>query len=111
MNELILDITVDGRAQSLHMDEFPLDFLGTMDITRASEIKFNKYTQKWDIWVPDSDSFTKTVQGFSAYDIARKFEVEWLQECRREECHPLSGQGYIAARRVAENYDGVVHEG
>ncbi len=104
MNELVIDVSIDGRVQALHMDEFPLSFLGKMHVTRASEIKYNSNTQRWDIGIPHGSVFVKTVGGFCGYDLARKFEVAWLQECRKQGCSPLSEEGYTAARGVAEKY-------
>jgi len=82
---MVIDITLDGTAQAMHRDEFPLGFLGRQKIERASEIIFNEDTQLWDIHpAVDCGGFSHHVaaRGFDCYDTARKVEVAWFEECR-----------------------------
>ena len=89
--EIVIDINQVGGAQGMHFDKFSLGFLGRQKITRASEILFNEDTQLWDIWIPGGHE--SCVTGFSGYDEARSFEVQWLQECRKQGVEPLSVEG------------------
>jgi hypothetical protein len=92
MNEIVIDVTDQG-VEAMHFDRFNLGFLGKMHITRASEIFFNTDTQDWEIKLPGQDAPYKSAVGFKAYEDARDFEVEWLQECRKHGINPLSEAG------------------
>ena len=107
MKELIIDIDNTGKVESLHMDEFSLGFLGKMEITRASEIKFNEKSQDWDIYIPFKSKLYKIIGGFEGYDVARDFEVRWLQECRKRGIHPMD---YFAKKIAAVlKYNNHIH--
>ncbi len=106
MEELVIDVSPDGVVQGLHMDAFPLDFLGPKKISRASEIHHNESTQKWDIILPGKESpECAAVSSFDGYDIAREFEVKWLQACRKAEIQPYTFLGHDIATRLRTGND------
>lgn len=96
MKELVVTIGA-GKVSALHMDEFDLGFLGPKTVTRASEIVFNTKTQLWDVRVPSLNDagfvVTQCSKGFTGYDVARMFEVEWLQACKVRDIPATSPRG------------------
>ena len=95
---MILDFAEDGVAESMHHDGLPLTFLGDMEVSRASEIRFNSLTQKWDIELIEGGKSLGVVPascGFYGYDIARKVEAQWLSQCRLHGAHPFSESGVL----------------
>lgn len=92
MRELIIDISSSGACQSLHMDDFDLEFLGNKKITRASEIVFNNDTQLWDVFLPEQ-GFNISTRGFKSYENAKDFEIAWLQQCRKLQIDPYTAEG------------------
>ena len=106
MKEIVIDMKADGKVEGMHFDEFDLGFLGNKHVSRASEIFYNEETQMWDIILPGHDhAMGASAAGFSGYDVARKFEVLWLQECRKRQLSPATSEGYGVAvmLRQAEN--------
>jgi hypothetical protein len=110
-NFMVIDITPAGEVSAMHREQFPLSFLGKQSIRRASEIKFDEGTQKWDVHVPgmmvhDAESWIaiEDARGFASYDVARKFEVRWLEECKLASVHPLSGEGRVIAARIRPEF-------
>jgi hypothetical protein len=104
--EIVIDIDSMGGVKALHMDEFPLSFLGRMKIGRASTIDFNPETQKFDInlkfatdryVVTQRESYCppmpEAALGFTGYDEARGYEVAWIQGCRKLGIDPLDREG------------------
>ena len=98
--EIVIDCKNDGTVYAMHFDQFDLGFLGRKTVTRASEIFYNDDTELWDILLPDQETPHSACQGFSGYDVARKFEVKWLQECRKREVDPASIDGGVVAVEV-----------
>jgi hypothetical protein len=110
--QIVIDIRGAGAVEALHMDEFPLSFLGTMQIERASTIEFDGASQTFFVLLTDAATQHADRQptngivparGFSGYDVARKFEVSWLQESRKAGVDPLSGTGVEIAQAVRES--------
>lgn len=62
-----------GTATCLHTDALPLAELGTLSMTRASNVEWSDVSQKWQV------SFCFNVPGAKAGEIA--FESESRQEC------------------------------
>lgn len=93
----VIKFSPSGQAEAMHSDKFSLAFLGRQTIQRASELKFNERTQKWDIWLVEGEFHTpprcEWQCGFDTYDESRKAEVLWLNSCRLEGCDPLSHAG------------------
>lgn len=88
-----------GAVAAMHLDSFSLGFLGNQDIARASDIRHNDDTQKWDLWLAVEHCkaadyvLLDEAKGFDTYEGARKIEVQWLQNCRAMGYAPLSDQG------------------
>lgn len=112
---MIITFTPNGEAQAMHRDELDLGFLGPREIERASEIKFNAATQRWEIQLPVKEDLldlggvvegvvtgyvcqSDFAKGFHTYDGARKIEVQWLDACRLEGVEPESYNGIAALK-------------
>jgi len=115
--EIVIDFRPGEGVNALHMDEFPLSFLGKMEITRASTIDFNPQTQRFDITLKDATRYELGMAscppfrygvydgrhyvghypleaaGFAGYDEARTYEVAWIQECAKRGVDPLDPEG------------------
>lgn len=108
---MIIDFFSDGSAQAMHRDQFPLGFLGRMEVVRASEIKFNEETQLWDIFLPETSGDSAQAEwkcvpescGFPEYDYARKIEVAWLDGCRLAGVEPFSPAGIELLQHATRN--------
>lgn len=122
--EIVIDINSMGGAKALHMDEFPLSFLGRMEIGRASTIDFNPETQLFDINLKDATRYQigpascpphsrgvydgrhyachypDEACGFRGYDEARRFEVDWIQGSRKLGIDPLDPEGVEIIQRL-----------
>lgn len=98
-----------GHVEGMYFDDFPLDFLeGVIHIDRATDIRFNETTQDWEIVLIGQDApVSDAVKGFKKYEEARKFEVLWLQTCRKLEIDPDAQEGiYVAiALREKDRFD------
>lgn len=97
-SSMVIDFTKDGGVEAMYRDAFPLGFLGEQQVARASDIKHNQATQKWDIHLadplnPEKFVFVREATGFDGYDEARKMEVKWLETCRLQGIVPLSADG------------------
>lgn len=77
----VVQVSAAGVLNGLHFDDFDLGQFGKKSVARASEIFFNEDSQLWDIQLPYQDKPFPEARGFGSYDEARRFEVEWLQEC------------------------------
>ena len=125
--EIVINISPEGQTSALHMDEFPLSFLGRMEIDRASTIDFNPETQLFDINLKNATKYQigpascpphsrgiydgrfyaghypESARGFAGYDEARCYEVSWIQECMKLGVDPLDPEGIevINALRVS----------
>ena len=101
--EIVIDINPVGKTEAMHFDDFDLEFLGAKHISRASEIFHNEGTQKWDIILPGTIApVCEAVQGFKGYDVARNFEVSWLQACRKSRVQPTDEDGISIAKNLRE---------
>lgn len=101
--EIIIDINPTGKTSGLHFDEFPLGFLGEQVIGRASEIFFNGEKQNWEVILPGEKEAIEPATGFTSYNGARKFEVDWLQACMKANVHPSCTKGIEIATELREN--------
>lgn len=108
VNYMVIDFDPQGGAESMHREELlDLSFLGKQSITRASDLRFNETTQKWDIWVCVENDFKTpppAACGFSSYSECRDVEVRWFEVCRRAGVAPLSSEG-IGHLAVAKFYE------
>ena len=98
--ELVINFAPTGEVNALHMDKFDLGFLGKKTLGRASTIEFDEEDQSFFV-LPDGETepFVPATR-FSGYDVARSFEIDWLQECMKAECTPHSRQGKLIAINI-----------
>lgn len=79
MRELVLKISPDGKdVVSLFSEVFPVGFLGIVNITRATDVRFDNECGKWEIYIIQErrvlpEKFTKRSE-------AIEHEVEYLNE-------------------------------
>lgn len=117
---------------ALHMDEFPLSFLGPMTLSRASTIDFNPETQLFDInlthkvtdfqhirladagwkilkYAENGEDiridYPEAARGFVGYDEARAYEVRWIQQSKLAGVDPLSSEGIEIIQALREASD------
>lgn len=98
--ELVIEFAANGEVEAMHMDEFDLGFLGGKKVERATEIRFDEQSQTWGLFLPGGSLGESLVPearqwlyvhhgaGFSSYEVARQFEVAWLNICRAEGLNP-----------------------
>ena len=97
---LVIDIDSVGRASALHMDEFDLGILGDKKIRRASSIEFCEQAQSFQVILDGDDAALDCATQFSGYDVARRFEVRWLQQCAVQRIDPRSPEGRTTAQAL-----------
>jgi hypothetical protein len=110
--ELVITVHPGGSVSALHMDEFPLSFLGKMSLRRATEIGFDERSQSFFIELYYEDGsrpyqppgLLGVATSLKGYDIARKFEVEWLQRCALDGSHPHSMRGVEIAKTLKQEH-------
>jgi len=108
MSEMVIDFDADGTVESMHRETvLDLGFLGNQRIVRATDIRHNNDTQKWDIYpssalicIPpvgtEPEFFSPPsggLTGFASYEQARGVEVAWLEYCRLHGIDPLGVVG------------------
>jgi len=96
---VVITFGEDGSAESLHVDQFDLGFLGKKEITRATDIRFEGDTQDWTIYLLDAKGENPTLawkgcKGLPSYEVARTVEVAWLNLCRLNDADPRDGDGH-----------------
>ena len=90
--EHVINITPSGAVKAMHLDSFPLGFLGAQRIERASDIRFGEGTQTWGIWFRIDDTYitpSEVYGGFNSYEEARAFEVAVMNEAMKQQTFPL----------------------
>lgn len=99
----VIEINAAGVVTALHNDDFPLDFLGPMEVHRQTDIRYCNAV--WNIHYITNPTAKKPaywtnrcVQGFPSYNTARNFEVRWLSQCRLEGVDPCSTRGQRIAK-------------
>lgn len=104
-NEIVIDFVPGKGVKALHMDEFPLSFLGRMKIDRASTIDFNPETQLFDINLKEATKYdhfyAEACNGCMVHTIARDPEGPW-EDPHYSPLYPASAEGftgYDEARR------------
>lgn len=107
--EVVIDFSQSGDIQALHNDRFSLGFLGKMSFHRASSIEFDEDRQSFFICplgmdIKQAKAFTPLV-GFVGYDVARRFEVLYFNECRKLGIKPVYGaEAADLAFRLRESF-------
>lgn len=111
---MVIDFHPNGVVEAMHREDvMTLGFLGPMSVTRASDIKFDTETQKWDIWLADDTGGflppERPARGFDTYEEARDAEVAWLERCRKIDIAPSTSSGYLALEiiRWKESFNAV----
>jgi len=102
--EIVVSFEPTGHVHGLHHDSFDLGFLGNKKIARASTIEFDEEQQSFYVLVDGEDSPPAVATGFSGYDVARDFEVRWLQECMLARVHPHSTKGLELAKNTRSEH-------
>lgn len=100
--QIVIAVDTGGEMRALHMDEFPLMQFGKVRFERASTIELDEEAQTFFV-LPDGEERPLSVaSGFKGYEIARAFEIEWLQSCTRAQCapHGTAGIALAAAARA-----------
>lgn len=103
--ELVIDIEANATVNALYFDEFPLTFLGRMQVTRVTEIKYDEEREHWVIVPPGNEVGDSKIDihGFASYAEARDFEIDWVQECKKQHLpHYFTKQGYKVALQMLE---------
>lgn len=101
----VVSVTPEGGLKGLHFDDFDLGQFGNKTVTRASEIFFNDMTQKWGVLLPDQHHPFLSASGFTSYEVARNFEVIWLQECTMRDIKANSNLGEEVAGEIRDGFD------
>lgn len=58
---MIIAFATDGTASTIYTEQFPLAILGSLQVTRASNVEFNADIQQWQVRFteqPDRVAFT-----------------------------------------------------
>lgn len=104
---LVISFDESGQAESLHIDQFDLSFLGKKTIKRATDIVFCEDKQSWTIYLLDSDGAKRPLvagaSGFTSYEQARKVEVGWLNLCRLNEVDPCTDYGHVFLNQMRKS--------
>ena len=75
MKEIVIRIDkFSGVARTLWSDEIDLRALGTLDVTRASNVEFDNASQAWCIYLPTGEL---VAGGFETRDAALATERTW----------------------------------
>jgi hypothetical protein len=90
---MVFRVTADGSIGGLYFDDFNLSEMGDRKVERASEILFDESRQLWDVLLPSQDEPHVYARGFASYEVARTFEVEWLNYCMLHNIDPLTEKG------------------
>jgi hypothetical protein len=96
--EILVDISGAGAMHGLHFEEFSLTSFGNAQIKRATDIKWNERSQRWDIHLLDHNEnvvphHPEHLAGFCSYEDARAHEVRYLQGCRLKGFSTVSAAG------------------
>ena len=103
VKEHVISISPAGTLKTMHSDEFPLMKFGDAVVERASEIIYNTDKKWWqiDLYTDDGqyiEAPCEWLTGFDSYDKGRDFEVQWMNECRKEGVVPWGERGEVLAR-------------
>jgi hypothetical protein len=68
-------IRPDGTIEGLHTDVVPLQSLGRLNVTRATNVEFDSERQEWVVTLPDGAE----VYSNSSREAALKWEREYCE--------------------------------
>lgn len=109
-DSLVITFDEQGGAESLHIDQFDLGFLGKKQIVRATDIMHDGESDTWTIYLLDAEGQNPRLawagcSGMPTYETARNVEVAWLNLCRANDADPRSDEGhvYLNQARKANN--------
>lgn len=104
----VFDVNDIGGVTGFYDDTVNIGFLGSQEVSRASEIMFNAETQSFDVILAGMDKpVAVDCKNFPTYELGRRFEVAWLNGCKLAGVEPNSDQGVaIAASARAKLDDG-----
>lgn len=52
---MTIDFTPDGNARCLHSEEIPLQSIGTLSVSRASNVEWSGFLQEWEVFTDHKD--------------------------------------------------------
>lgn len=87
--EHVISISPAGTLETMHSDDFPLMQFGEAHVERASEIIYSSQDKWWqiDLYTGDGqyvEAPCAALRDFASYEEGRCFEVQWMNECRKE---------------------------
>lgn len=108
--EHVIEISEAGTLKSMHSDKFPLMQFGDAVVERASEIIYDTDNKWWqiDLYTEDGQYIVApcaALQGFDSYEHGREFEVQWMNECRKEGVVPWGGRAEAIASMMRPLYE------
>lgn len=80
MKNVVVKIDAKGNVRFLYDDSIRemVSNLGTMEMRRASQIRWNEVTQMWDLFVVDEDGTERFHSDFFNRGEAIDFEIDML---------------------------------
>ena len=102
--ELVITVAPTGHVSALNRDDIlDLGFLGDKHIERASIIDFDEADQSFFIVPKGMDNPHPLFTRFSGYEVARNFEITYLQECMKQGVDPTTEDGFILASAIRQS--------
>jgi len=108
--EHVIEISEAGTLKTMHSDDFPLMQFGDAVVERASEIIYESDKKWWqiDIYTADGQYVIApclALQDFDSYEHGREFEVQWMNECRKEGVVPWGQRAEAIATMLRPLYE------
>lgn len=108
--EHVISVSPSGTLKTMHSDEFPLMQFGEAVVERASEIVYETHKKWWqiDLYTEDGqyvEAPVAALQNFGSYEEGRCFEVQWMNECRKEGVVPWGERAEVLAAMLRPMYD------
>lgn len=108
--EHVIEISEAGTLKSMHSDKFPLMQFGDAVVERASEIIYDTDNKWWqiDLYTEDGQYIVApcdALKNFRTYEEGRCFEVQWMNECRKEGVVPWGDRAEALATVLRPPYD------
>jgi hypothetical protein len=77
MKTLVLSIGEDGNGKCLWNEALPLSELGTLEVTRASNVEFDAQTQLWEVRLESDPG--RVAFSHASRDRCIEWEIETIQ--------------------------------